>query len=381
MNRVTSEVDIAIVGAGPNGLFAYYRLREAFPHLKIIMLEKGETNESLKKMPDVRWHSSMLEMKLPLSINDFILDSHVPTSKEVSRYFDFFARAIEPDILVNTNVSMISALTQESGLSKVLLQAERGLEKIQIKARYVIVASGVYSSPRNVEVDGSEYFQTSYSIDQQGKRLLLVGGGNSAADFIMHLLPTNSITWVIRGTHWAPVFSNLEGKFREVVVKYASNLELHVSSEIAEATATGHARLNSGLELGPFDSMHALVGFTPVSDMIRRSGFVLEGECVSLSKNFESSLLNVFFFGAAMAKWDSSSARPEPTYVHNGNPSKLNRILSEISSREIGFPSLLSRTSEETELSKSWNSPTYKVLNFLRTKIAFVLVRMRKVVS
>lgn len=376
----SANYDAVIVGAGPNGLFAYRQLKLAFPHFRLLVVEKGEPNQSLKSMPDVRWHSSMMELKLPLTVNELIRDDYIPTSRELSSYFDFFCSSLGPQLKKNSNVSKISRTTEKGGEQEVSLQVTSGEASYKIKARYVIVSTGVYSTPRKLKIKGSEFFKYDYQLDQKNQSLLLVGGGNSSADFIIHLLPSNRISWVIRGASWASVFGNLEPQFKSVMEKYEKNLKIYTFSSLVEASGDGCVLLSNGSELGPFDSMHALIGFTPVSELVRNSGLDLEGECLSLTENFECSTENVFFFGSAMAKWNSKENKPEPTYVHNGNPKKLELIVRTIASREIGV-SHRSTGMFETVEPESRAPKIYLSLNFLRTIMAFVRVLMRKVVS
>ena len=376
----SANYDAVIVGAGPNGLFAYRQLKLVFPHFRLLVLEKGEPNQSLKSMPDVRWHSSMMELKLPLTVNELIRDDYIPTSRELSNYFDFFCSSLGPEVKKNSNVSKISRTIEKVGQQEVALQVTSGDASYEIKARYVIVSTGVYSTPRRLKIKGYEFFKHDYELGLKKENLLLVGGGNSAADFIIHLLPSNRITWVIRGASWAPVFGNLEPQFKSVMEKYGKNLEIHTFSSLMEASGDGRVRLSNGSELGPFDSMHALIGFTPVSELVTNSGLDLEGECLSLTENFECSTENVFFFGSAMAKWNSKENKPEPTYIHNGNPKKLERIVRTIASREIGVSHRSSGMFETVE--PDFMAPKiYLSLNFFRTTMAFVRVLIRKVVS
>lgn len=375
-----SNYDAVIVGAGPNGLFAYRQLKLAFPHFRLLLVEKGEPNQSLKSMPDVRWHSSMMELKLPLTVNELIRDDYIPTSRELSHYFDFFCASLGPQLKTNSTVVEISRATDREGKQEVALHVISGEASYTIKARYVIVSTGVYDTPRKLKMKGSEFFKYDYQLGLNNQNLLLVGGGNSAADFIIHLLPSNNITWVIRGASWASVFGNLEPQFKSVIEEYDKNLELYTRTSLMKASEDGCVLLSNGSEIGPFDSMHALIGFTPVSELVKNSGMELEGECLSLTENFECSTENVFFFGSAMAKWNSKENKPEATYVHNGNPKKLERIVRTIASREIEVSQRSTGMFETVEPEFGAPRP-YLSLNFLRTIMAFVRVLMRKVVS
>lgn len=346
--------DVVIVGAGPNGVYAAYRVRQELPWARLLVLESGEVCGSLARYPDVRWHSKMKELRLPSALNSIISDEYTPTSSELVSYYANFAK--EHAIPVRTQ-SQVTNITEKTGdLGHPLLSLEFENEKgkdHELLARYVILATGIFGNPRSLEVQGKNMLAQNYSLGLQNLNLFLVGAGNSAADFIMYLLPHNRITWVIRDATWKSVFANLLPKFESVLEEFSHNLTLITNTEVVAVNETGQVELSDGRVLGPYDEHFALLGFTSISPLVVSIGLKTEFECLSLSSCFETSLKSVFAFGSLAATWDQAASRASPTYIHNGNESQLAIILGELKIRWAKQMFPMSQTEAILNVSKS----------------------------
>lgn len=91
-----SVYDIVVIGAGPNGLYAAYKLQKELPWIRLLVIEADEICGSISKYPDVRWHSKMKELKLPSQINSFVSDDYEPTSSELVSYYNLFCKEHSP---------------------------------------------------------------------------------------------------------------------------------------------------------------------------------------------------------------------------------------------------------------------------------------------
>ena len=75
-----------------------------------------------------------------------------------------------------------------------------------------------------------------------------------------------------------------------------------------------------------------------------------------------------------MSEWDYESNCPKPTYVHNGNPEKLEKIIEDIISKEINqifeFDKFISK--ENYSLTKKIKAKLKRVLRKLMIKFNFI---------
>ena len=76
--------DIAIIGSGPQGLYAAYKLKNMY---NIICLEQGEfIANNIKNYPNIIWHHSMGPLKLPEG--NEIDDDKYENTNFISNYYN-----------------------------------------------------------------------------------------------------------------------------------------------------------------------------------------------------------------------------------------------------------------------------------------------------
>lgn len=326
--------DVVVIGAGPNGLYAAYKISQELPWASLIVVEQSEICGSISQYPDVRWHSKMKELKLPSLLNSVIPDEYEPTSSELVSYYKNFAKEHSISIRTKSRVANLVENLGEDGHRLLKLELEEGTSKnSEILSRNVILATGIFGNSRSLAISGNHELCPNYDLELRDLNLLLVGAGNSAADFIMYLLPRNRITWVIRSETWKSVFANLSARFEEILKEFRPNLTLITNTEVVSVEKSGHVKLSDGEVVGPFDKSFSLIGFSSLSPLIHSIGLETEFECLALSSCFETSLKSVFALGSVSATWDPTTNRPNPTFIHNGNDGQLGIILRELKER------------------------------------------------
>lgn len=338
MTRET--IDLAIVGSGPNGLYACFKFSKLFPHWNIAIFEKDNSiAANIRSYPNVKWHSTMNDLKLPSSLNSYISDDINPLSQEIANYYQEFANEHKLPIrfnheLVSLNKSL-EVVSQGDRSASMLLDFVANGEEVQVPCRYTILSTGIYSGIRKLSLQNRK-IQYGYSLLEKKKNLVLVGAGNSAIDFIVNLLPYNQITWVLRGEQWGSIFQTLIGEFNSVYADFRENLTIIKNATISHFNKDDNIILSNGVVLSDFDACHVLIGYSPRNSLSDRFKLDFDSECLVLSSEFETSQSNVFAFGSLMATWDTNVGRSAPTYVHNGNDAKLQVIIDSITSREVG---------------------------------------------
>jgi thioredoxin reductase len=282
-----NNFDIAIIGGGPNGVYCLYELSKIFPKKKIILLEKKSIANNIYLYPNVLWHSLMGELKLPTYLNEAISDLHQPTSIEVAKYYQHFALEHDLKILENHKVTNITQVDKKDYNIEVL----KNSIKFNIKSKVVILSTGIYENVNKLttEIDHS-FCSHQMDIKNENKNLVLVGHGNSAADFIIYQLPKNKIHWVIKVDKWKSIFSNIEKKFDEVMLNYKSNLKIYYNSTVKKIYSEKKIELSNGKLINNIDRCYFLIGFNSKNKLFDKIGLRYDNTCLDLDENYQTNL-------------------------------------------------------------------------------------------
>jgi alkyl hydroperoxide reductase subunit F len=199
--------DTLIVGGGPSGLNAgLYLIRKG----KNVGVLTSEIGGQLHNTSDVDNYIGLKKLKgseLSSSFLDHVNDLELPIMQD----------ATVTNIVKQKNIFLI---TLESG--------------IVLKSKTVLFATG--GSPRKLNVPGEKKYQNkgvSYctTCDApffKGKHVVVAGGGNSAAEAVIDLVPYASKISVIHRSQWRADKILLE-KLRQI-----KDLDVHLNSQILE---------------------------------------------------------------------------------------------------------------------------------------------------
>lgn len=199
--------DTLIVGGGPSGLNAgLYLIRKG----KNVGVLTSEIGGQLHNTSDVDNYIGLKKLKgseLSSSFLDHVNDLELPIMQD----------ATVTNIVKQKNIFLI---TLESG--------------IVLKSKTVLFATG--GSPRKLNVPGEKKYQNkgvSYctTCDApffKGKHVVVAGGGNSAAEAVIDLVPYASKISVIHRSQWRADEILLE-KLRQI-----KDLDVHLNSQILE---------------------------------------------------------------------------------------------------------------------------------------------------
>lgn len=215
--------DLAIVGSGPAGLSA--GLEALRLGLHVVVLEQGTLADSIRKYPRRK-----LLLAEPVRISVFgdlwIEDS----SKEA--LLEVWEKAISLsglDVRTGHRVQDITSLGQAYRVSG---------ESFSIEARRVILALGRRGTPRRLGVPGEDLEKVYYDIVEmeafEGRRVLVVGGGDSAIESAVGLCNQEGTTTFLsyRGTE----FKRVKDRNRLLLEEAVRNGKIHLllSSEVRE---------------------------------------------------------------------------------------------------------------------------------------------------
>ncbi|HUP41292.1 MAG TPA: YpdA family putative bacillithiol disulfide reductase [Vicinamibacterales bacterium] len=332
--------DVTIVGAGPAGLAAAIAAKQA--GLDYSIIEKGVLVNSIYKFP-----TNMVFFTTPelLEIGGLPLVSpfEKPTRLEALRYYrrvvDTYGLAIE----FGEQVIAVEREGAKEEIFAIETRSDKGVRRIR-HSRYLIFAIGYFDHPNFIGVPGenlphvSHYYSESHGFYR--KNVVIVGGGNSAAETALELFRSGAtVTLVHRHPqlkasikYW--VRPDIENRIKEGAVRGLLN------TSVVEIQPTHVIVERAGVrEQIPADAVFLLTGYHPDCDLYRRAGIRLHRETMAPEFNaetFETNVPSVFLAGGAICGRDTSNIFIENGRFHG------EAIIKTIAGR-MGKPAAVSR--------------------------------------
>ena len=255
-----------VVGAGQAGLSASYHLtRRGIEHVVL------DADEAPGGAWQHRWDSLTLATVnniydlLGMAFDQSRLDPSLPANKAVPEYFGEYERRFE--LAVRRPVSVRSVYETVGG--RLLVDTGHGA----YAARAVINATGTWEKPfwphypGMAEFRGRQVHTAGYhsAAEFAGRRVVVVGGGNSAIGHLLELSEVAETTWVTR----RPVEFR-DGPFtpewgREVVARVDARVRAGLVPE-SVVKATGHTltpAIKAALDKGLLDRLPMFDRITP----------------------------------------------------------------------------------------------------------------------
>ena len=219
--------DIVIIGGGPGGIGCAI---EASAHKigNILLIEKTENHSNtIRKFykDNKRVDKDYKGQVITLQGNVDFFDGTKETTLD---YFNDLLDNEKIDSIFNTEVEKITR-NQETDLLEV--HTSKGL----IQTKNAIVAIGKMGKPNkpDYKIPPSIKSQVGFNLDKcsSNEKILVVGGGNSAAEYAYHLADqNNNVTLVYR----KPTFTRLNDLNEELLNKYngEEKLRLRMNTDI-----------------------------------------------------------------------------------------------------------------------------------------------------
>jgi putative flavoprotein involved in K+ transport len=197
------EFDIVVIGAGQAGLAVGYYLRRT-PYTWVILDAEPSPGaawrhgwDSLRLFSPAQW-SSLPGWPMSASTDG------TPTRDDVLDYFAAYEARYTLPIQRPLHVQ-----TVRRGDGALLVESDRGV----YRARAVVSTTGTWSKPYIPQYPGQELFRgiQIHSADYRtpalfaGKRVLVIGGGNSGAQILAEVSQVAEVTWVTpESPHFLP---------------------------------------------------------------------------------------------------------------------------------------------------------------------------------
>ncbi len=277
-------MDVSIIGGGPTGLFAAFYA--GFRNLKTKIIEA---------LPCLGGQITVLYPE------KYIYD--VPgfqkiLAKTLVQQLIEQAMQFQPEVVLEQTVEQMHL--QEP--KKILLKTQR--EEHISKA--VLIATGIGSfQPNRLNVPGVAEFEgkgVEYFVRQpemfQGKRVLIVGGGDSAVDWAIHL---TEIAQKITLIHRRDKFRAHEESVRQLLasdvdVKLFYELKKVQGNNAVEQAVIFHNKTQEE-EVLPVDAVLLNLGFKADVEKIKKWGVTVEGKYIKVNERMETNLPGIFAAG------------------------------------------------------------------------------------
>ena len=192
-DRPTPDVDVVVVGAGIASLYPAYRLSRAGHRLRV--LEAGDDLGGTwywNRYPGARVDVPSIDYMYSFDPNwqrDWQWSEKYATQPEILRYLNHIAdkHDLRRHITFSTRVRQAG---WDDGASLWRVRTDGGDD---VSARFVVMATGCLSMPKQAEVDGLEsftgevYFTSRWPhdpVDFTGKRVAVIGTGSSGVQSI-----------------------------------------------------------------------------------------------------------------------------------------------------------------------------------------------------
>lgn len=273
--------DIAIVGAGPIGLELAVALKKA--GLDYVHFEKGQVGQTMFWWPpETHWFSSNERIAIagvPLLTTDqtkATREQYLAYLRTVVETFDLNVRTYEP----------VVEIARDPDRGRFTLTSDPAGGRRQCTADRIILATGDTDMPRRLEVPGEDLPHVSHYLHDPHqyfrKRVLIVGGKNSAAEAALRLYHVGArVTMSYRGESFegrgikAWVLPELQGRIKR------GEIDAHFRTVPTGITPT-HVTLapNAGGPTfdQPADFVLLLTGFLADMTLFRKVGVTLDGE-------------------------------------------------------------------------------------------------------
>jgi bacillithiol disulfide reductase len=366
---------VIVIGAGPSGLSAAIAAKRR--GLDYQILEQGVLVNSIYRFPPHMVFFTTPEL-LEIGGLPFVSPYEKPTRPEALRYYRKVVETFDLQIAYDETVTSVElekagavgkaegALRLRSGqagearedeldedqIFAIETQTSRGVRRAR-HARTVVFATGYYDHPVMLNIPGEDLPHVNHFYTDPHpyfrKRVVVVGGGNSAAEAALELYRAGaSVTLVHRGPemkstikYW--VRPDIENRFKEGSVASRFNSlveEIRPTSVLIATSGPAQTSEAEGVRSGsrdrdseaaaaaqrwgpasikheelPADAVFLLVGYRADTDLFVRAGIQLterEGP-VHDPETFETNVPGLYVAGGAIAGVDTGTI-----FIENG---------------------------------------------------------------
>jgi thioredoxin reductase (NADPH) len=284
--------DIIIIGSGPGGVGAAIEAK-VLGLEKILVIEKGDnSSQTIRKFykDNKRVDKDYQGQEVEIKGNIQFLDG---TKESTLDYFDELIDNEEIDIAFNSEVEKI----EKKDDLFLVTTANAGYT-----TKHVVIAIGRMGKPNkpNYKIPLSLRQKVNYNLEKctQGEKILVVGGGDSAAEYAVYLSKENKVTLTYRRKEFTRLNSINTKELADA--NGEERLRLRLGRNIVSLENEGGAvkvNYDDGYSVVYDRVIYAIGGTTPV-EFLKKCGVVLDDKKQPiLDENYETKTKGLYIVG------------------------------------------------------------------------------------
>ena len=302
IKQMENIYDIAIIGAGPGGIGAGIEAKKA-----------GFSNFILfEKSPE---HSS--------TIRKFYKDGKRVDKDYKGQIVDFKGNVTFTDTSKEDILGLFDKLLEENQISP---KYSTDIEKVEFQnnifklsstnnevfhARNVIIAIGKMGQPNkpDYKIPPTLLKKVLYNVNQitAGEKVLIVGGGNSAVEYAISLCEETDTTLNYRRKEFARINEvNAKNLQEAMATKLKTKLGVNIT-HIQDNNGNPEVFYDDGSS-EVFDKVVYAIGGAVPLDFLKKCNIQLDEANLPITKDFESSIPNLYVIGDILSKNGASIA-------------------------------------------------------------------------
>lgn len=236
-----AEYDVAVVGAGAAGLAVALRLQSL--GRRVVVLEKRALAATFRDFPT----GKVIYAEPAGRPNPSLLEFYEAPQETLVARWEAQVRAANLEIRYDAAVTAI----EDDGPFRVITASAI------LTARFVVIASGVRGNPRRLNIPGEDAPHVLHRLYNpnlyQGERILVIGGGNSAAEAAISLSAHNEVTLAHRG----PALTRITASNRQRLAAAPVQVQLNTTFPSLENLPYQRIFVLIGAD-APVDFLHSL---------------------------------------------------------------------------------------------------------------------------
>jgi thioredoxin reductase (NADPH) len=311
-----TDIELAVIGAGPCGLGVGIAAREA--GVECILFDRECVASSIARYPTWMTFFSTAE-RLELGGIPFIASGDKPTRRDALRYYQRLARHFR--LRVRSYETVTAARPAREGFRLDTRRLDGRTRSVT--ARSVVVATGYFDHPNRLGVPGEDLPTVHYGYREGhvyfDQDVIVVGGGNSAVDAALELWRWGARVTLVhfeagldRGVKpWIlPDITNRIGD-GSIAARFG-----HRVREVRPGAVLLHDRAGDRTETLPADFVLAMTGYTPDPWLLQALGAGIDprsGIPVHDPATMETNVPGVFIAGVIAAGNDANKV-----FIENG---------------------------------------------------------------
>jgi len=234
--QIEAEYDLIIIGAGPAGISASLAAKKH--KLSALTLEQDSLGGTVYTFP-----RSKIVMTSPMDIPLFGKVKLYETSK--SELLDLWNEVLSKNEIV---------IREHSKVENIVFQDNRfiieTINKEQFTARKVILSIGRRGTPRKLNIPGEVSSKVAYRLLEpeqiENKKIIVVGGGDSAIESAMLLADQNQVTLSYRGESFGRIKPRNNEKIKEAISTHKIDVRFNTNLKSIGDKSVNITELTSG---------------------------------------------------------------------------------------------------------------------------------------